>query len=411
MIQIKNVDKWVLPAYRNQLFNYDTRFNVYYGGAGSGKSYFVCQKLLIKALQDKRKVLVIRKVGSSIKDSIWSLFVELLYRMPAVIASINKTDKEIVLVNGSTFIFKGLDDSEKIKSINGITDIVIEEATELTLDDFTQLNLRLRANTNHNQIHLMFNPVSKVNWCYKYFFEFGTPADTVIIHTTYHDNPYLPKEYVDSLHELELRNPAYYKIYVLGEFATLDKLVFNNVKIRLINTDVLIKNEYQFWVGMDFGYVNDPTAITYGFYNPDKKQLFITGEYNGKGLTNDKIAEILTNLGLAKEVIVADSAEPKSIDELRKLGIRRIRPSVKGRDSVINGIDKLQRCEIIVDERCVNTIEEFQNYTWKKDKSTGEYTNQPVDLYNHHIDSIRYGTQTVISERKKTNYESLWVLQ
>ena len=122
-------------------------------------------------------------------------------------------------------------------------------------------------------------------------------------------------------------------------------------------------------------------------------------------MTNDVIAKTLVDLGLSKERIVADSAEPKSIAELRRLGINRITAAVKGPDSVKNGIDRLQRYDIIIDERCPNTIEEFDNYTWIKDKKTGEYINQPVDSFNHHIDSIRYGTQNVMRKKPRSDKE------
>lgn len=154
---------------------------------------------------------------------------------------------------------------------------------------------------------------------------------------------------------------------------------------------------------------NDPTAITWGFYNPEGRKLYITGEYDKTGMTNDEIAQTIIDLGLSKERIVADSAEPKSVEELRRLGVGRITKSIKGPDSVMNGIDRLQRCDIIIDERCVKTIEEFENYTWEKDRKTGEYINTPVDCFNHHIDSIRYGIQTVI--QKKTRHDNaplLW---
>lgn len=397
MIQIKGVDKWILPVYKPYLLDYDTRINVFYGGAGSGKSYFMCQKIVLKCLQEERKVLVVRKVGATLKASIWDLFTDILAKMPQVIKVINKADMQITLINGSKLLFKGLDDSEKIKSITGITDIVIEEATEISLDDFTQLNLRLRSSKPHNQIHLAFNPVSKANWVYKYFFEKGAPDNCEIVQTTYKDNTHLPQEYIDSILELQERNPAYYKIYVLGEFATLDKLVFPVIETRLISQEETKKG--WFWCGMDFGYTNDPTAITYGYYVPNERILYITGEYDQRGLTNDKIAEAIQSLGLAKEIIVADSAEPKSIAELRKLGIKRIRESVKGADSIMNGIDRIQRCKIVIDERCPHTIEEFNNYTWQKDKKTGEYINKPIDTFNHHIDSIRYGLQAVINKK------------
>lgn len=392
-----------MPVYWPYVRDYTTRFNVYYGGAGSGKSHFVAQKLILKCLQYKRKLLVVRKVGNTLKDSVWAMFLKLLYQMPSVIKSINKSEYTIELINGSIILFKGFDDPEKIKSIEGITDIVVEEASELTEDDFDQLNLRLRAKCGMLQIHLMFNPVSKANWVYKRFFSNGTPEDTVIIHTTYKNNPHLPKEYIDSLLRLERTNPAYFKIYVLGDFATLDKLVFPVKTVRFIGQQEI--ENLLFWIGMDFGYTNDPTAITWGYCDNVKKILYIVGEYNKRGMTNDVIAKTITGLGFAKERIIADAAEPKSIAELRKLGLNRIIGASKGPDSIKNGIDRLQRYDIVIDERCTNTIEEFDNYTWVKDKKTGEYINQPVDMYNHHIDSIRYGTQEVMKKKVHTDEE------
>lgn len=404
MITIKGLDKWILPVYQPYMRDYHTRLMVFYGGGGSGKSHFIAQKLIIKCLYlPRRKLLVIRKVGATLKDSVWASFISILSQLGPVVESINKSDYTITLINGSQILFKGLDDQEKIKSIAGITDIFVEEATELTVEDFSQLNLRLRSKEPYNQIHLAFNPISKANWCYKYFFENGSPKDCIVVQTTYKDNPHLPQSYVDSLMELEQRNPAYFKIYVLGEFATLDKLVFPKIEKRIVS-DEEIKNAL-FWVGMDFGYTNDPTAITWGYYEPAEKILFITGEYDSKGMTNDVIAQTLIDLGLSKERIVADSAEPKSIDELKKLGIKRIIASIKGPDSIKLGIDRMQRCEIVIDTRCPHTIEEFENYTWQKDRKTGEYINQPIDMFNHHIDSIRYGIQTVIKKKAKTNEE------
>lgn len=402
-MKIKGLSKWILPVYWPYVRDYITRFNVFYGGAGSGKSHFVAQKVILKALQYKRKVLVVRKVGNTLKDSVWAMFLKLLYQMPGVIRSINKSEYTIELISGSIFLFKGLDDPEKIKSIEGITDIVVEEASELTEDDFDQLNLRLRATCGMLQIHLMFNPVSKANWVYSRFFKDGTPEDTIVVHTTYKDNPYLPKEYIDSLLRLEKNNPAYFKIYVLGDFATLDKLVFPVKTVRLVSQDEI--KGLPFWIGMDFGYTNDPTAITWGYCDLVNRRLYITGEYNKKGMTNDMIAKVITDLGFAKERIIADAAEPKSIAELRRLGINRITGAVKGPDSVKNGIDRLQRYEIIIDERCTYTVEEFDNYTWKKDRKTGEYINEPVDMFNHHIDSTRYGTQNVMRKKPHSDID------
>ena len=396
-MKIKNIDKWVNEAYHPYFRDYKTRTYVFYGGAGSGKSVLAAQKLIIKALQYERKVLVVRKVGTTLKDSVWALFLRLLEHFQPLVESVNKTDYTITLKNGSVLLFKGMDDREKIKSIEEITDIWAEEATELSFEDYTQLTLRLRSKKPYNQVILTFNPVSKANWVYKYFFLQEHP-NTKIVRTTYKDNPHLPQEYIDSLEELQNTNPAYYRIYALGEFATLDKLVFPIIEKRIVTEGDT--KDCLFWCGLDFGYTNDPSALTWGYFKPG--YIYITGEYDRKGMTNDKVAEVIQDLGLSKEVIVADCAEQKSIAEIRKMGVRRIRPCQKGKDSVRNGLDKMLRCHIVIDERCPKTIEEFENYTWKKDKSTGEYYNEPIDAFNHHIDSIRYGLQPVINKRLDT---------
>lgn len=393
----KRFNSWVI----DNISNYDYRYEVYYGGGGSGKSYGAFQKIIFKCIKNKRRVLVIRKVGATMKDSVFLLCKSILSTIGIAFKE-NKSDLSITLDNGTVFLFKGMDDPEKIKSIADITDIVIEEATELTLEDFTQLDIRLRpsADVKYPQIFLMFNPVSKANWCYKHFFEKGTPARTKIIHSTYKDNKFLTTEYRQTLESLAETNPNYYKIYCLGQFATLDKLIFPIIHKTLLNEEEMKK--LPLWVGMDFGYVNDPSAITWGRYDKANKTIYITGEYNKKGMTNDVIANVIKNLGLQKEVIIADSAEQKSIEEIRKAGVPRIKAAVKGPDSVINGIDKMLRHKIVIDERCTNTIEEFENYTWLKDKKTGEYINKPIDLYNHHIDSIRYGIQDIV--KNKSNF-------
>ena len=160
-------------AYVPSLLSYDTRYEVYYGGAGSGKSHFVAQKLVFKAIREQRKILVLRKVGRTVKQSIFQMLLDTLSFFKILDkCKVNRTDYSIELPNGSIFISTGLDDSEKIKSITSITDIWMEEATEFIQDDFNQLDLRLRHPTaTGQQIILSFNPVSKVNWCYKLFFK------------------------------------------------------------------------------------------------------------------------------------------------------------------------------------------------------------------------------------------------
>ena len=341
----------------------------------------------------KRKILVVRKVGATLKDSVWALFNSVLYQLGNPVESVNNSDFSIKLINGSVILFKGLDNAEKIKSIADITDIFIEEATELSLDDYTQLNLRLRSKEPYNQIHLAFNPVSKVNWCYKYFFESDKPKNCIVTKTTYKDNVHLPQEYIDSLLELKERNPAYYRIYCLGEFATLDKLVFPVYTTKIVS--VADVTGLKRWIGLDFGYINDPSAIVWGFIDTVKKRIYVTGEYVKRGMKNNEIAETMADLGLCKDKSYGDSAERKSIDEIRDKGVN-IEPTEKGKDSIIHGIQWIQQYELIVDERCFKVIEELENYTWKKDKKTGEYINEPVDTFNHTIDAIRYGLNKYI---------------
>lgn len=378
--------------------DYSHRIEVYYGGAGSGKSYGATQKIYLKALKYKRKVLVVRKIQRSIKDSIWSLIVSHLVNSGFYEACrINRSDFEIELPNGSIFLFKGLDDREKIKSIDGITDIVIEEATELNEDDFTQLNLRLRAKAPYLQIYLMFNPISKKNWVYDYFFVREQPSNVKIIKTTYLDNTFLDDEYRQELERLKDRNPAYYRIYCLGEFATLDKLVFPTYTTKIVSDKDI--QGLKRWIGLDFGYINDPSAIVWGYIDQVNKKIYVAGEYVRRGMKNDEIAETMIDLGLHKDKSFGDSAEPKSIDEIKSKGVN-IDPTVKGKDSIIHGIQWIQQYELIVDERCFKVIEELDNYTWKKDKKTDEYINEPVDTFNHTIDAIRYGLNNYIKGTK-----------
>ena len=381
---------WV---YEN-IADYSNRFEVYYGGAGSGKSYGALQKVLLKALKYKRKVLVLRKIQNTVKDSVWALMKAHLTASGYYDACrINKSDYEIELPNGSIFLFKGLDDPEKIKSIDGITDIVIEEATELTEDDYTQLNLRLRAKADDKQIYLMFNPISKKNWVYDYFFVRELPDNVKIVKTTYQDNKFLDDEYRAELERLKDRNPAYYRIYCLGEFATLDKLVFPVYETKIISEADI--QGLKRWIGLDFGYINDPSAIVWGYIDTERKTIYVTGEYVKRGMKNNEIAETMIDLGVHKDKSYGDSAERKSIDEIRDKGVN-IDPTEKGKDSIIHGIQWIQQYNLIVDERCFKVREELDNYTWKKDKKTGEYINEPVDTFNHTIDAIRYGLNKYI---------------
>lgn len=390
------------------LFDYGTFTEVHYGGASSGKSHGVFQKIVLKALKkwDKpRKILVLRKVGSTVRDSVFAdVQAALSYFGVFNLCKVNMSAFRIGLPNGAEFIFKGMDNPEKIKSIKDVSDVVMEEASEFTLDDYTQLTLRLRDKAHkQKQIYLMFNPVSKANWVYNAFFV-KNPKNTVVYQTTYKDNRFLDDLTKENIEELANRNEAYYKIYALGEFATLDKLVFPKYEKRLLNKDEL--KQLPSFFGLDFGFTNDPTAFVHVKIDRENKRLYILEEYVKKGLLNNQIAEAITSLGYSKEVIMADSAEQKSIAELQTLGLRRAIPVDKGKGSVLQGIQFLQQFDIIVDERCVKTIEELENYTWQKDKHTNEYINKPCDSYNHCIDAIRYALQYLIFVKDRQDVDA-----
>ncbi|MCK4025904.1 PBSX family phage terminase large subunit [Streptococcus iners] len=393
----------------DKLYDYSTFTEVHYGGASSGKSHGVIQKVVFKACQDwkhPRKILFLRKVGATVYDSIFEDVKQCLdYFQILDKCKVNNSAYRIELPNGAQFIFKGLDNPEKIKSIKGISDVVMEEASEFTLDDYTQLTLRLRDKKHKmKQIFLMFNPVSKVNWVYNAFFV-KKPKNTVVYQTTYKDNRFLDKITRENIEELANRNEAYYKIYALGEFATLDKLVFPKYEKKLLNKDNM--RHLPSYFGLDYGFINDPSAFLHVKIDDENRKLYIMEEYVRKNLTNDKISEVIQSLGYAKEEIRADSAEKKSNQELRNSGIPRIIDAKKGPGSVMQGIQYILQYDIVVDERCVKTIEELENYTWKKDKATNEYINEPVDSYNHCLDAVRYAIQDRIYKQKKSQKERL----
>lgn len=393
-------------VFNKQIYDNLTDYNhfteIWYGGASSGKSHGVVQKIVLKSLskwKHPRKVLFTRKVGRSIKDSIFTDVLDCLSTWKILpLCKVNKTDFTITLPNGGVFLFKGMDDPEKIKSIKGLSDVVMEEATEFNREDYTQLTLRLREPKHkHRQIFLMFNPVSKLNWVYKQFFDGVTldPTRVAIFHSTYRNNRFLDEDNAKTIKELEQTNPAYYKIYALGDFATLDKLVFPKYEVKRLNQFDEHLKSIQSLFGLDFGYVNDPSAFIHVKVDLEHKVIYAIEEYTRKGMLNNQIADIIKDMGYQKEVITGDAAEKKSLDELKRDGIERIRPAVKGPDSVIQGVSFLQQFKWIVDDRCVKLLEELDNYTYQKDKKTGEYLNKPVDSYNHVIDAIRYAVEEI----------------
>lgn len=369
------------------------RFKVIYGGAGSGKSVFVAQWLVLKCLEEPgHRFLVVRKVARTLRYSTFALIKQIIAETELTgYFDINKTDMTITCNNGNQFIFLGLDDVEKLKSIVGITDIWIEEASEITQNDFEQINLRLRGKTNVNkQIILTFNPVSTLHWIKKYFFDIKR-KNVTILKTTWQDNKFLDEEYINELQELKDKDYYYYQVYTLGEWGQLGNIVYTNYVIEDFDRSVF-DNTYN---GLDFGY-NDPSALVKVAMRDD--ELYILDELYERKLDNTQLIERVKNVVEKNEWIIADSAEPARIQEFRKAGFK-IRPCEKGKDSVKFGIDWVKRHKIHIHPTCQNFINEIQTYKYKETKD-GAVLDEPVDYNNHLMDALRYSTQLMYSKKE-----------
>jgi phage terminase large subunit len=401
-INLKLSKKLFNDVYFPYLTDYSKRYNIFFGGAGSGKSVFIAQKLLVKACKSKRKILVIRKFGTTLRDSVFQLIIDLLKQWQLYAhCTVNLSTYTIILPNESVFLFKGLDDSEKIKSITDITDIFCEEATELTEDDFTQLDLRLRALMADLQLYVSFNPVSKANWVYKKWFDpknatYDKEA-TFILKTTYKDNRFLPKAYIRALEEKALSNPVYYKIYALGEFAVAEGLVITNWRKENFDPMALAK-KYEHRVGMDLGFV-DPSAVIETLYDRENKTIYVFAEFYKKGCQLSELAAAIFEMGLRKVKIMVDAAEPRSREYFRNKGINA-QPCIKGADSVKSGIMFLQDHTIVVHPNCPNFIMELENFSYIKSKKTGEWTEDMTHEWSHAIDACRYAYSDVYTNKK-----------
>lgn len=385
-----------LPCYQPYVSDYSSRYNVYYGGRGSGKTIFVLQKLLIKGLKEKRTILLMRKTTVSCKFSVWKELKEAVERFQLTkYFTFYETDYSAVCkLNGTVFKCSGLDNPERIKGFSEISDVLLEEATEFTLEDFELIDGTVRS-IKYNlplQMYLLFNPVSKANWVYKRFgFDSGiVPPDTFVLKTTYLDNPHLSADYIARMEHMKQVNPTRWKIEALGDFVSLDRLIFQNYKVEDFDYTQI---KGQLLVGLDFGFITDPSVIVASILDEANKKIYVFKEWQGQGQTNQELIKVIQSLGFSKSVIIADSAEQKSIEEIKRGGIIKIKPAVKGPDSVIHGLQKLMNYEIIVNPACEGLLVEFENYTWQKDKATGEYINKPIDAFNHFCDALRYSLQ------------------
>ncbi len=395
---VKDKSPAFVPLFKNNL-----RYEVPWGGAGSGKSHIVARKFLYRILKEddcQHKFLIARKVNRTLKRSVFTLFRNIIVKWGLYDEfDFNNTDLTITYKkNGSQFLFTGLDDQEKLKSIEGITGVWMEEATEFSQEDFEQLDLRLRGVTKYpKQIVLSFNPISDQHWIKKVFFD--DPIDGVFtLHTTYLDNAFIDDEYKMVMENKKKTNPRYYNIYALGNWGTAEGLVFSRVSTRLIRQDEI--NNLDLLQGLDFGYTNDPSAFNQSYIDEKNKRIYVYDGFYEKGMSNERIAEEIKGLLAHKSLTTADSSEPKSIARLQGLGVK-VTGALKGKDSINAGIDFLLEYEIIVNAHLVEFMTEFNNYAWaiNKDDKT---TNKPIDDFNHFIDSLRYAVESRMRNNKPT---------
>ena len=387
-----------IPKLYPYLTDYSHRWEFYCGSAGSGKSYTIAQKIVIRCCREPIRILVCRRYATTLRNSCFTLFKEVLSKWKLTsYVKIKETDMSITFPNGSQIIMVGLDTEEKLLSLTNISTVWIEEAFEVEQPKVEQLNLRMRGKAQNQQIIMSWNPISKRSWLYKFTVE-NPPNNSIYIHSTYKDNPFLSPEYIAALDEMAVRNPQKYRVYGLGEWGVdAEGLVFQNWRVEEFDYNEI---QGELLVGLDFGFIHDISALTASVMAASEKRIYIFKEYGERGKTNKELANIITALGFNKSTIVADAAEPKSIAEIKSAGISKIRACKKGADSIMHGIQQLQNYEIIIHPSCEGVITEFENYTWAKDKVSGEYINKPIDDFNHFIDALRYSLQCTTARLK-----------
>lgn len=402
-------------------WKYRGRYRVVKGSRASKKSKTTALWIIYHMMKYKdSNTLVVRKVFRTLKDSCYSDLKWAIHRLSVDhLWNCKESPLELTYTpTGQKILFRGLDDPLKVTSITVDSGFLcwmwIEEAYEVMNEsDFDMLDESIRGECPPHlwkQITLTFNPWNERHWLKRRFFD--APDDDVLALTTnYTCNEWLDANDLALFEKMRKNNPRRYAVAGLGGWGIVDGLVYENWKEQPF--DLISKAEYlaldeasrqsKNWVfredvatrcGLDFGYTNDPTAAPITFLDAKNSRLYVWDELYETGLSNRKIYERLCSMGYGKELYTADSAEPKSIDELRYLGLR-VKGAKKGRDSISNGIQWIQNLEIIVHPRCVNFLTEISNYTWGKDKF-GKKLNVPIDSFNHLMDGMRYGLESDI---------------
>ena len=352
------------------------------GGTRSGKTYNILIWIIFYyAPHNRKKIITIcRKTYPALRATVMRDFFEILRNQDMYRDHFhNKSSSEYILYD-CLVEFISLDMPQKIRGRKRDL-LFINEANDLTYEDWQQLIFRTTG-----RIIIDYNPSDEFHWIYE---KVKTREDADFFITTYKDNPFLEKSIKEEIERLRHTDENYWRIYGEGLVGTGKSLIFNFTPIDNVPREAIFLS-----YGMDFGYTNDPTTLVEVYKQDDN--LYFNELIYQTGMTNRDIGNMLQNLNInPRAEIYADSAEPKSINEIRTMGFN-IRPATKGRDSINIGIDMLKRYNLHITKKSHNTIKEFKHYKWKEDKS-GNVLNQPLDMYNHTTDAIRYATYTKLS--------------
>ncbi len=403
----------VLPAYK-EFWNTKKTYVICKGSRGSGKSKHAALWHIVNMIKyPLSNTLVIRKVERTLRDSCFSdlkwainkLGLDYFWK-----CTTSPLEMEY-MPTGQKILFRGLDSPLKITSISvpiGVLNFLwFEEFYEISKEeDFDILDESIRGQLPEGyfkRVTATFNPWSERHFSKKRFFD--APSDDVLaMTTTYKDNPYLSETDFKLFEKMKVQNPRRYRVAGLGEFGISEGLIYENWEEKGFSVDEIKRIKgIESAFGLDFGYTVDPTALVCSLVDQENMKIYVFDEMYKQGLSNRQIYQEISDMGLSKEKIIADSAEPKSIDELRSLGLTRIRGAEKGRDSIMNGIQFIQNFKIIIHPRCVNFLTEISNYTFDKDRF-GNTQNKPIDDFNHAMDAFRYSMEQFNNRRGK------WIL-
>lgn len=375
----------------------DVRYFEVYGGRRSAKSHEVSAILGWTAYcQSGHFIPLIRKVGATLKDSIFAEYIS-FFKTNNIPHTVNKTDKEITLPNGSRFRCFGLDDADKLKSLKDATIIHIEEANEITEDDFDSLDAGLSPTNYPGRIVLTHNPVPQIpgsmHWIQKRFLQIeheiskaiiNKPANALVLRTWYKDNAFCPQETIKVLEGYKESNPEKYKLWALGEFTKLEGVVYTNWDIVKEVPEGIVHDSIG--CGLDFGFSNDPAACVRVWINGN--DIWLKLLVYKTGLTNDDLYNELIQSGVTKnEIVTGDSAEPKTIEDLRRRGLRGIRPVKKRANYKEDMANRIRSFAIHLIEGDTDIIREMSTYSWARDKN-GKQLPKLQDGDDHALDAF-----------------------